>query len=37
MKFIEICIFSIPGLFDAQQTAIVQRKLKEIFNNVNDE
>lgn len=36
MKFIEICIFSITGLFDAQQTAVVQRKLKDIFLHVND-
>lgn len=37
MKFIEICIFQIPGLFDANQTNSIQKKLKDIFNNVNDD
>lgn len=37
MKFIETCIFQVPGLFSKEQTALIQRKLKDFFNNVNDE
>lgn len=37
MRFIETCVFQIPDLFNQQQTAAIQRKLKEIFNHVDDE
>lgn len=37
MKFIELCIFQIPGLFDAQKTGVIQRKLKDIFLHCDNE
>ena len=37
MKFIEICVFQIPGLFNPQQTGVIQRKLKDIFLHTNNE
>ena len=37
MKFIELCIFQIPGLFNSQQTGAIQRKLKDIFLGTNSE
>lgn len=37
MRFIETCIFQIPGLFSQAQIALIQRKLKEYFNVLNNE
>ena len=31
MKFIEICVFQIPGLFNLEQIAVIQAKLRDIF------
>lgn len=36
MRFIETCVFQMPGLFGQQQIAKIQKKLKDIFNAVND-
>ena len=37
MKFIETCVFQMPGLFDQIQMAKIQKKLKDFFNAVSDE
>lgn len=37
MRFIETCVFQMPGLFDKIQTAKIQKKLKDYFAAVEDE
>ena len=37
MKFIETCIFQIPGLFSSEEITLIQKKLKDFFNHVDDE
>ena len=37
MRFIETCVFQMPGLFDQTQTAKIQKKLKDYFNAVTNE
>lgn len=37
MKFYEMCIFQMPGLFSPEQTSRAQAKLKDMFNKVDKE
>lgn len=37
MRFIETCVFQIPGLFSQEQIGLIQRKLKEYFHALDNE